>query len=150
MPLTPTDDIIGPTATTLAGYLQTQITGLGRVYTTVPDGPVEDNSVLMPVVSYKLECDTIGKIYVRITWGIRYVVRRTSVFSSDMLRLYAMFSAFCKVLSSWDNQFANGLQITVTPTHGGFTQLTESGTAYVAFILNTDTLTEFNILTTNP
>lgn len=150
--LTPTDDIVGPIVHQLALVLSSQITGIGRMYEEVPDGPPENNSVLFPLTSFKFEGDTNGKEYVRLQFGIRYMVRRSN-FATNLQACYKMFSAMSRVLAAWYNQplydSSTGTQyaIQVTPKSGGFTQFVDSGMPYVALILNTEVLTEFNILT---
>jgi len=143
--MTPVDDIIGPVIEALAAELSS-IVGVGRMYLEPPDGPPEDNSVLFPLSHFKFEGDTNGKIYVRLGFRITYVVRR-SKFPDNIQQCYLMFSSFSKILSSLQNQDLGNLSITVTPKDGSVGQFGQSMQAFVVLILNTEVLTEFNILT---
>jgi hypothetical protein len=140
----PTDDIIGPIVQALAHELSS-IVGLGRLYLEVPDGPPENNSVVFPLRSFKFEGDTNGKMYVRLTFSIRYMVRR-SKFADNIKQCYLMFSAFSKVLSSIPNQTLEGESIVVTPKDGSISIMGEAMQPFVCLVLNTEVLTEFNLL----
>lgn len=139
------DPFIGPIIDALGAELGA-IEGVGRVYTAFPDGPPEDSSVLLPLTKFKFEGDTNGKIYVRLTFGIRFVVRR-SKFGDNLQSCYNMFFPFAQTLSSISNQeLGSNLSITVTPKDGSIAQFYESAQAFVGLLLNTEVLTEFNIL----
>lgn len=151
-PLTPTDDIITPIISTLANVLNTQIgSGIGRLYVEAPDGAPEHQSVLFPIVRFKISGDTNGKLYITLNMAIRYVLRRSKL-SDDMVTLYSMFSAFTRVLTSWPNQGltynSTPSSITCTVTGGQFTQFAFAGTPFICMQLDTEVLTEINILTT--
>lgn len=145
-PLTPADDIVGPIVSALSNVLTTQISGLGRMYTKAPDGPPENNSVIFPLTKVKFEEDTNGKFYVRLTFRITYIQRR-SKYPDNIQALYTMFSSMSRILSSWPNQTLGGASISVCPKDAGFTQWAEAGTSFVALFINTEVLTEYNILT---
>lgn len=144
--MTPIDDIIGPVVAHLASNISTQIDGLGRMYPEVPDGPPESNSVIFPCTGFKFGSEnTNGKMSVTLKISVRYMVRRTK-FADNVQQCYLMFSPFAKVLSSIPNQTLSGDSITVTPKDGGVSILGESMQPFVALIINTEVLTEFNIL----
>lgn len=141
----PTDDIIAPIIDELASALSV-IEGLGRMYKEPPDGPPEDNSVIFPLSGFKFEGDTAGKMYVRLTFSIRYMVRR-SKFTDNLKSCYKMFSSFSRVLSAWSTQSLNDTAIEVSPMSGSISQIYQAGQTLVCMTLNTEVLTEFNILT---
>jgi hypothetical protein len=142
--MTPMDDIIGPIVEALAEEISS-IVGIGRLYTELPDGPPENNSVLFPLTGAKLEGDTNGKVYVRLTFSIRYVVRRGK-FIDSIKQCYFMFSAFAKVLSSIPNQTLGGDSIMVTPKNFSINQTYDAAQAFVMLVMNVEVLTEFNLL----
>lgn len=149
--ITPTDDLIGPIVHQLALILNQQISTNPRIYEEYPDGPPETNSIQLPVDGFKVEGDTNGKEYLRISFNLIYVVRRTN-FKENLLACYKMFSAIVRVLSSHANQQlqdSNTLiqyAISVTPKNGTFVQFTSAGTPFVGLILRTEVLTEYNVL----
>jgi hypothetical protein len=141
----PTDDIIGPIIHEMGLILNQQISTNPRIYEEPPDKPPETNSIQLPVDGFRIEGDTNGKEYVRITFNLMYVVRRTN-FPENLLACYQMFSAIVRVLSSHANQDLNDTSISVTPKNGIFVQFTTAGLPVVALILKTEVLTEYNLL----
>jgi hypothetical protein len=145
--LTPTDDIVGPIVHQLALALSTYVTGIGRMYEEPPDGPPEDGSVIFPLTGFKFEDnDAIGKRYIRLKFGIRYMIKR-STFPDNLLVAYQYFSALSRVLSAWPVQTLNGLAIEVCTKEGAVTQLTVAGQPFLVLVLNVEVLTEINLIT---
>ena len=150
-PLTPTDDIITPIIAQLSNVLTTQIgSGIGRTYIEAPDGPPEHQSVIFPMVKFDIKDDTNGKLYIKLYFNIRYILRRSKL-PDDIAQCYLMFSSFIRVLSSWPNQGLTynsaGNSITVTPTGGQITQFAIAATPFISLQVNTEVLTEINVLT---
>jgi hypothetical protein len=147
-PITPTDDIIGPVIHQLSTFLSTYVVGIGRIYEQPPDGPPENNSVMLPVTSIKYEYSDVGKVRLKVTMPIWYMIRRTK-FSDNIAQAYKMYSAIVRVLTAWPlNQLpdvnGNDLAIEVLPQSTGFIQTTVAGQAYIALLINTEIITEFS------
>lgn len=151
-PITPADDIIGTVTHQLALQLAANVVGIGRMYEEPPDGPPENGSVIFPLTRFHYSTETDGRLQVKLTFGIKYLIRRGR-FNDNLVTAYQFFSALTRVLSSWplqNLQDPNTLQtyaISVTPVDGGITQFVYAGQQYVAVNINTDVTTEFPILT---
>lgn len=144
-----TDDVIAPITHQLAAILTNQL-GIGRVYEQAPDGPPEDQSIVIPPPTFKLMSDTNGKLALRLTFAIRYLVRRKRLadsISAAQLYLIPLIQAF----SAWANQGlydgTRNLAREVNAASGGVVQLVESGQAFIAAVCNVDVLVDLNINT---
>ncbi|GHO44517.1 hypothetical protein [Ktedonospora formicarum] len=142
----PQDTLIGPIVDELADIIENQIEGVSRVYRLVPDNNPENNSAVIPLTKYDVISDTNGKLYLKMLFGIRHLVRR-SRFEDNIQDCYMYLAPYLLAFSAWDNQTLNGKSMSVEVTQGGVTQYVESGQVYTALVVNVAVLTEFNIPT---
>ena len=147
MPYTPSDNFIGPIVNEIATIIENNITGIDRIYQTIPDGPPEDNSVLIPLTQFEVLDETSGKAGARLTFGIRHMIRRKDM-GEALTACYSYIMPYFLTFSAWSNQSLNGKARLLTIEKGGVTQFIEAGQVFLALIINLQVFTEFNIPTT--
>lgn len=143
-PYAPTDDLVGPIVHQIALLIQAQIPSVAHVYEKFPDGPPQDNSVIIPLVSGKVVDETNGKLKLRFTFAVLHIFRRSKL-PDNIGRAYTYVAPWLKLLSAWPNQNLGGLAREVDATNLMVTQRAEAAQAVVALSVNFDVVTEFNI-----
>lgn len=141
---TPSDSLIGPIVSQIAQIIETQIAGVDRVYPNIPDGPPEDNSVIIPLSNFEILDETNGRLSVRLTFGVRHLIRRKEM-GESVTACYSYLMPYFQCFSAWKNQDLGGTARLMTVKNGGITQFIESGQVYLALIINLQVLTEFTI-----
>ncbi|GHO55525.1 hypothetical protein [Ktedonobacter robiniae] len=142
----PQDPVISPVVAAIANIVQTQIAGVTVVYQQPPDGPPEDGSVVIPLSTYKILGDSNGKMYTKLTFGIRHFIRRGN-FQENVLAAYSYWYPYMQAFSAWGNQDLGGLAQNITVSNGGVTQFVQAAQVFTALIVNLDVILEFNIPT---
>jgi hypothetical protein len=140
----PDSSLVAPIIHQLALIIQNQIAGVTLVYEDVPDGAPEDGSAVIPLSKFDVIDDTNGALYLKLTFGIRHMIRRSD-FAENLATAYSYLPAYLQAFSSWENQSLNGLAESVNPTSGGVTQFIETGQAFVALLINVTVYTRYNI-----
>lgn len=143
-PFPPNDNLVGPIAHQLATLIFTQIPSIAHVYEQLPDRPPGDNTIILPMTRGKVIGDTNGKMKVQFTFSMRHLFRRKNM-QDNITSAYSYVTPWLNFLSAWPNQNLGGLAIEVSATDIAITQLSESGQAMVALVINFNVLTEFNI-----
>lgn len=141
---TPSDILVGPIVQQIATIIENQIAGVDRVYVNIPDGPPEDNSVIIPLTNFEILDETNGRLSVRLTFGMRHLIRRKSM-DEAITNCYSYIMPYFQCFSAWVNQDLGGLARLMTIKNGGVTQFIEAGQVFLALIINLQVLTEFNI-----
>lgn len=130
--------------TALGNIASSQITGITRVYTNEPDGPPEDNSVIVGSPQFKVIDETIGKVKVLLTFPLRYCVRRRGK-GEDITEVESYFLPFILGFNAWSNQALDDDAFITSVTNGGVAQFVYAGQTMRALIVNVSVTTEFNV-----
>jgi hypothetical protein len=139
----PTDALVGPIIQQLAG-IAGQIQGVGRLYTTPPEGEPEDNSVLFPLKHWRILDDTNAKLKVELTFSILHLFRRNRM-EDAYPRAQTFLTAWWNALADWSNLTLGGLAISTTIKDGGMGMVEWADQPYLALTHTITVLTEFNI-----
>ena len=140
---TPSDTLIGPIVTQLAG-IAGQIQGVGRTYTVPPEGEPEDNSVLFPLKRWRVIDDTNAKLKVELTFSILHLFRRDRM-DDVMPRVQLVMTSWWNALADWQNLTLGGLAIDTTIKDGAIGTVEWAGQMYLSLTNTVIVLTEFNI-----
>jgi hypothetical protein len=130
--------------TALGNIASTQIAGITRVYTNEPDGPPEDNSVIVGSPQFKVLDETVSKGKVVFTFPIRYCVTRRGD-GEDIVKVESYFLPFMLAYSAWSNQNLDPDAFICLVTSGGIAQFVYAGQTVRALIVNVSVTTEFNV-----
>ena len=144
-PFTPADTLIGPIAQALKTEIQMQIPSIAYVYLSIPDRPVMDNSVMLPMTRARVLDDTNGKLKVDLTFSATHVFRRSES-ADNIARAYTYVMPWLNMLNAWPNQSLGGLAIEVNTSDVKVTKLIESGQVVMALVTTIDVVTEVNIV----
>lgn len=143
-----TDNVVGPIIHALAGIVKAGIDPNMRVYEDAPDGPPEHNSCVIPPPTFKFVNDTNGKLSLKMTFGVRHVIRRKKL-GESLSSARTFMIPYLMVFSAWKNQNltdANGALLCreVTPSSGGLIQFEDSAQTFIAVLTNVDVLVDIN------
>lgn len=140
---TPSDNLVGPIIHQIALVAQ-QVQGVGRVYETPPEGEPEDNSVLIPLVDWKVIDSTNAKLKVELAFNIYHLFRRDRM-EDAYPRAQLVMTAWWNAIADWVNLTLDGLAIDTNIKGGKIGTVTWGSLPYLALIHNITVLTEFNI-----
>lgn len=140
----PDDSWLSPVLDALIDITR-QVSGIGKTYKEPPEGDVEDNSVLYPLKSWKVETSTYGKAKLRLTFNILHLFRRDNL-NDDIDRAFLYVKPWLQALSALGNTDLNGLAITTDPTDGQLVTYVHGNMAYIAIQNTVEVLTEFTLI----
>lgn len=121
-----------------------QITGIARVYVSNPDGPPENNSVVVGTPTFEVQDDTVGKLKVNLTFPCAYVTRRKDG-REDVLIAESYFLPIILAYSSWANQELTTNSYITRVEKGGIGQATYSSQVFRCLLFVVHVVAEFNI-----
>lgn len=145
-PFTPSDTLVGPIVHQLATYINTEITGINKVYEQDPDGSPLDNTVTIPLVKFEVKECTFGKMEVTLKFSVIHWFRR-GVLGTGITKCYSFLMPYLQVLTAWSQNDINNLARQITVTDGGVTQISYSSEPHVGLVINIDVCTEYNEIT---
>ena len=100
------DTILQPIVDQLVLVAQ-QIDGVGTCYDKIPDGQLEDNSVMFPAIHVDVKSGTNRRLTLHITFNIVHHFRRTRL-QETLARCNAAVPAWVNVLGSYGNATLGG------------------------------------------
>lgn len=138
------DDAVKNLKVALGNIGSSQVANVTRVYTTEPDKPPEDNSIVVGSPTFDVLSDTNAKLMVKFIFPVSYCVRRKGE-GEDVDEVESYFMPMLMAYSSWANQELTDDAFITSVKKGGVIQVGYSGQIVRAIRLNIELTTEFNI-----
>ena len=128
----------------IGNLASSQIANVARVYTTEPDGPPEDHSIVVGSPTWRILSDTNAKMLVEFTFPVSYCVIRRQL-GEDVDDVESYFLPMLFAFSSWANQDLTDDAFITDVDKGGVIQVGYSGEIVRAIRMLIKVTTEFNI-----
>lgn len=138
------DNTVANVKAALAAVITNNVANVTRVYTSEPDGPPEDNSVVIGGVAFRPTDYTSGKMQVVFKFPVRFCRRRRGQ-GEDLVTVESYFMPFMLAFNSWANQNLDTDTYVTEVENGGVVQIAYAGTPIRALALTVSVKAEFNI-----